>query len=202
MAMLEEFPEEMDASGRKKNIGHTATRPVITEIKATWNYWNYWNYFSNFHLHSCFGSHATNKCYSNVTLSNAHWITTNHLSIEWALVPHLSSGGPVFGMGNLIDEVAGGFKIKPTCLKWWATAARGIAWKLERLSYSMKCLIDLVTELAERGVEPHSMTDGSDTGTPPFTLSRACGFRYNTERTASNTPPESPPPYVLASYAM
>lgn len=54
----------------------------------------------------------------------------------------------------------------------------------------MKFLIDLVTELAERSVEQHSMTDGSDTGTPAFTLPIACGSRYKTERTASNTNPE------------
>ena len=54
-----------------------------------------------------------------------------------------------------------------------------ITWKLERLDLSMKCLIDLATELAERGVELHSITDGSDPGPPSFTLSRACGSRYN-----------------------
>jgi hypothetical protein len=109
MAILEEFPEEMDASGRKENFSSTATSRVITGVKASWNYWNY---FSNFHLHSCFRSYAANKCYLNVALSSAHWITTNHLSIEWALVPHLSSGWPVFAVVNLIDEVAGCFKSK------------------------------------------------------------------------------------------
>lgn len=125
MAMLEEFPEEMDASGRKKNIGYTATRPVITGVKATWNYWNY---FSNFHLHSCFGSHATNRCYLNVSLSGARWVMTHHLFIELALVPHLSSGWPVLAVANRIDEVTGCFKIKPACQKRWATAARWMAW--------------------------------------------------------------------------
>ncbi len=41
-----------------------------------------------------------------------------------------------------------------------------VVWKLDRLGRSVKNLIDLVTELAKRGVHFKSLTDNIDTGTP------------------------------------
>jgi DNA invertase Pin-like site-specific DNA recombinase len=39
-------------------------------------------------------------------------------------------------------------------------------WKLDRLGRSVKGLVDLVGELAQQGVQFHSLTDGIDTTTP------------------------------------
>lgn len=41
-----------------------------------------------------------------------------------------------------------------------------VVWKLDRLGRSMKGLIDLAADLASRGVELRSITDGIDTSTP------------------------------------
>ena len=41
-----------------------------------------------------------------------------------------------------------------------------VVWKLDRLGRSVKGLVDLVNELAEEGVQFHSLTDGIDTTTP------------------------------------
>ena len=41
-----------------------------------------------------------------------------------------------------------------------------VVWKLDRLGRSVKGLVDLVHELAEEGVQFHSLTDGIDTTTP------------------------------------
>jgi DNA invertase Pin-like site-specific DNA recombinase len=41
-----------------------------------------------------------------------------------------------------------------------------VVWKLDRLGRSVKGLVDLVGELAEEGVQFHSLTDGIDTTTP------------------------------------
>ena len=39
-----------------------------------------------------------------------------------------------------------------------------VVWKLDRLGRTMKGLVDLAAELAERGIEFRSLTDGIDTG--------------------------------------
>jgi DNA invertase Pin-like site-specific DNA recombinase len=41
-----------------------------------------------------------------------------------------------------------------------------VVWKLDRLGRSVKGLVDLVGELAQQGVQFHSLTDGIDTTTP------------------------------------
>lgn len=41
-----------------------------------------------------------------------------------------------------------------------------VVWKLDRLGRSVKGLVDLVTELGNRGVHFKSLTDSIDTGTP------------------------------------
>jgi DNA invertase Pin-like site-specific DNA recombinase len=41
-----------------------------------------------------------------------------------------------------------------------------VVWKLDRLGRSVKGLVDLVSELAQQGVQFRSLTDGIDTTTP------------------------------------
>ena len=41
-----------------------------------------------------------------------------------------------------------------------------VVWKLDRLGRNVKGLVDLVNQLAERGVQFKSLTDSIDTGTP------------------------------------
>jgi DNA invertase Pin-like site-specific DNA recombinase len=41
-----------------------------------------------------------------------------------------------------------------------------VIWKLDRLGRSMKGLVELAADLATRGIELRSLTDGIDTATP------------------------------------
>jgi DNA invertase Pin-like site-specific DNA recombinase len=67
------------------------------------------------------------------------------------------------------DKISGAKKSKPglekalSCLRENDTL---VIWKLDRLGRNVKGLIDLVSDLDDKGIQFHSLTDGIDTSTP------------------------------------
>ncbi|HAG3150186.1 TPA: recombinase family protein [Salmonella enterica] len=67
------------------------------------------------------------------------------------------------------DKISGKTAVRPglkRALKVLKTGDTLVVWKLDRLGRSVKNLVELVTELRERGIEFLSLTDSIDTSTP------------------------------------
>ncbi|RZL18143.1 MAG: recombinase family protein, partial [Sphingomonas sp.] len=67
------------------------------------------------------------------------------------------------------DKVSGAKADRPGLSEALNVARRGdtlVIWKLDRLGRSMKGLVELAADLATRGIELRSLTDGIDTATP------------------------------------
>ena len=74
------------------------------------------------------------------------------------------------GCGKIYEDRMSGTCAERPGLKITLEVLRGgdtlVVWKLDRLGRSVKGLVDLVTELAERGIHFKSLTDSIDTATP------------------------------------
>ncbi|TCP82862.1 DNA invertase Pin-like site-specific DNA recombinase [Sphingomonas sp. PP-CE-1A-559] len=67
------------------------------------------------------------------------------------------------------DKASGAKTDRPGLSEALNVARRGdtlVVWKLDRLGRSMKGLVELAADLATRGIELRSLTDGIDTATP------------------------------------
>lgn len=67
------------------------------------------------------------------------------------------------------DKASGAKTDRPGLSEALNVARRGdtlVGWKLDRLGRSMKGLVELAADLATRGIELRSLTDGIDTATP------------------------------------
>lgn len=67
------------------------------------------------------------------------------------------------------EGVSGSLDRRPqldACLDWIRPGDTLTVWKLDRLGRSLKHLIELVTDLGERGIGFRSLTEGFDTTTP------------------------------------
>jgi DNA invertase Pin-like site-specific DNA recombinase len=75
------------------------------------------------------------------------------------------------GCGKIYEDRLSGTRAERPGLKLTLEVLRDgdmlVVWKLDRLGRSVKGLVDLVNQLAERGVQFKSLTDNIDTGTPP-----------------------------------
>lgn len=66
------------------------------------------------------------------------------------------------------DKATGASTNRPGLTEALGIARKGdtlVIWKLDRLGRTMKGLVDLAADLAARGIELRSLTDGIDTGT-------------------------------------
>ncbi len=74
------------------------------------------------------------------------------------------------GCERICSDTASGAKTdRPGLSEALNVARRGdtlVVWKLDRLGRSMKGLVELAADLATRGIELRSLTDGIDTATP------------------------------------
>jgi len=74
------------------------------------------------------------------------------------------------GCGKIYEDRMSGVRAERPGLKLTLEVLREgdtlVVWKLDRLGRSVKGLVDLVSELAERGINFKSLTDSIDTGTP------------------------------------
>ncbi|MHC1697948.1 MAG: recombinase family protein [Geobacteraceae bacterium] len=74
------------------------------------------------------------------------------------------------GCGKIYEDRLSGTRAERPGLKLTLEVLRDgdmlVVWKLDRLGRSVKGLVDLVNQLAERGVQFKSLTDNIDTGTP------------------------------------
>lgn len=74
------------------------------------------------------------------------------------------------GCGKIYEDRLSGTRADRPGLKLTLEVLRDgdmlVVWKLDRLGRSVKGLVDLVNQLAERGVQFKSLTDNIDTGTP------------------------------------
>ena len=74
------------------------------------------------------------------------------------------------GCERICSDTASGAKTDRPGLSEALNVARGgdtlVIWKLDRLGRSMKGLVELAADLATRGIELRSLTDGIDTATP------------------------------------
>lgn len=74
------------------------------------------------------------------------------------------------GCGKIYEDRMSGTRVDRPGLKLTLEVLREgdtlVVWKLDRLGRSVKGLVDLVSELAERGINFKSLTDSIDTGTP------------------------------------
>jgi len=67
------------------------------------------------------------------------------------------------------DKTSAAKTLRPGLSEAWSHLRQGdvlVVWKLDRLGRSVKRLVDLVGELADKGVQFRSLTDGIDTTTP------------------------------------
>ncbi|PKN05168.1 MAG: DNA invertase [Deltaproteobacteria bacterium HGW-Deltaproteobacteria-9] len=74
------------------------------------------------------------------------------------------------GCGKIYEDRMSGARAERPGLKLALEVLREgdtlVVWKLDRLGRSVKGLVDLVTELAQRGIHFKSLTDSIDTATP------------------------------------
>jgi len=74
------------------------------------------------------------------------------------------------GCGKIYEDRMSGTNTERPGLKLTLEVLREgdtlVVWKLDRLGRSVKGLVGLVTELADRGINFKSLTDSIDTGTP------------------------------------
>ncbi|TCP83612.1 DNA invertase Pin-like site-specific DNA recombinase [Sphingomonas sp. PP-CE-1A-559] len=74
------------------------------------------------------------------------------------------------GCERICSDTASGAKTDRPGLSEALNVARGVdtlvIWKLDRLGRSIKGLVELAADLATRGIELRSLTDGIDTATP------------------------------------
>jgi len=74
------------------------------------------------------------------------------------------------GCGKIYEDRISGTRAERPGLKLALEVLRDgdtlVVWKLDRLGRSVKGLVDLVTELARRGIQFKSLTDSIDTGSP------------------------------------
>jgi DNA invertase Pin-like site-specific DNA recombinase len=74
------------------------------------------------------------------------------------------------GCGKIYEDRMSGTRAERPGLKLTLEVLREgdtlVVWKLDRLGRNVKGLVDLVNQLAERGVQFKSLTDSIDTGTP------------------------------------
>ena len=86
---------------------------------------------------------------------------------EQDLTPQLEALGDA-GCERTFSDKASGAKANRAGLAEALSHARSgdvlVVWKLDRLGRTMKGLVDLAAELAERGIGLRSITDGIDTG--------------------------------------
>jgi DNA invertase Pin-like site-specific DNA recombinase len=74
------------------------------------------------------------------------------------------------GCGKIYEDRMSGAHVERPGLKLTLEVLRNgdtlVVWKLDRLGRSVKGLVDLVTEMAKRGIHFKSLTDSIDTSTP------------------------------------